>query len=335
LVKDEYTFSIIATKTGTTLTKQLLQTVVVKAGVNNALEVLLGKPVFPYNSIASVIVKDAQPGAKYQLYDKQEAPISAELISAKGGDIELLTSEPVTEDITLIVWATSVKTGYYDKLLTKPEILVLPDAGLVPTLKQGTVAYKAKADVVIENSQKSTEYQLLFSSIDPDTIEKEPYLQLGEPVKGNGKAIQLSINNCREDLVVTVLATKIKSRYSIELPVRVAIPVHPDPEKEIVAAKDVKAGERAVIKVLKTQKGVIYQLQNNNDKPVGFAQYHHKNYGIGKARLEVEFVVDTFDTDFVELQTGPLTETTTFKIVAIKATTKLTALVGTVTVTVT
>jgi hypothetical protein len=336
LIKDDYTFSVIATKTGTTLTKQLLQTVVVTAGVNNALEVLVTKPAFAYGSIASVIVKGAQPGAKYQLFDKQEVAVSEEYSLANGGDIELFTTQPVTEDITLIVWATSIKTGYYDQLLTRPEILVLPDTSIVPALKHTTVAHKGKADIVIENSQKSSEYQLVFVNIDADTIDKEPYLELGEPVKGNGKTIHLPVNNCREDLVLKVIATKIKSRQQVELPASIVVPVHPDPEKEIeVVTKDVKAGENAIIKVHQTQKGIIYQLQNGNDQDVGLPQYHHKNYGIGKARLEVEFVVDLFENDFVELHTGPLTETTSFKVVAIKATTKLTALVGTVTVTVT
>src|ERR1043165_6539998 len=76
LTNEDYTFSVTATKAVSGLTKQLLQTVTVKTGVDTAISIRLKQPFIDYNTAATIILDDAQRGNKYQIFDMKDTPLS-------------------------------------------------------------------------------------------------------------------------------------------------------------------------------------------------------------------------------------------------------------------
>ena len=123
------------------------------------------------------------------------------------------------------------------------------------------------------------------------------------------------------------------------LPELIIIPVKPDAKKTLsVVEENIKAGDTGTIKVSNTQRGILYQLRqvksNNTFTNIGQPAYHSKNYVVGKARIEIEFAIDTFTGDYVLLPAGIIKKTTTYNVLAIKATTKQQTEIGNITITI-
>ncbi len=340
LTEEDYTFSVLATKTNKPeipVSISLLQTVLIKVGIKKdlALEVA---PV-QYGAQAVVIVKEAQRGTMYQLFDPLNNPLSVATNSGAGGDLPVSTYLPLYEDVTVSVKSTNIKTGQNGMLDKQANILVYPNTASKPGLISAVADYKGSNSVTLPLTQKSALYQLRFQDIDDDTVDKELQKDnhIGEPVSGNGSMIELPVSMLTEDLTINILAIKTPSGLQQQLPSIKAIPVKPDISQQIsVVETNLKPGDTATIRVSKTQRGVKYQLRTADGVNVGNPAYHHKNYGIGKAHIEVDFVIDTFTDDFVQLSTGRLEQTTTFNVLATKPTTGVSAqLTNTITVEVT
>ncbi len=336
LTKQDHTFNILATKKVSGNKRQLLQTTTVKVGARLNLPVTPEKEFFEYGSAATVIIGDAQNGAVYQLFNLDDQPISAAASSGSSGDLALVTTDGVTEDITVKVRVTNTKTGLTGILETQPVLKVAPNTLLHAALKEPVTDYNGTATVLLTNSQETVTYQLLFDDIDDDNPEKKlpAGTAIGRAKKGTGKTIELPVKPVFEDLTVSILATKTATGISVVLKEKIVIPVRPDPDKILsVVEETVDPVIGATIRVSQTQKGILYQLRTGAaDTPVGRPEYHHKNYGIGKARIGVEFALDEFTSDAVYLPTEPLTRTTTFSVLAIKATTRHSVVIGTITV---
>lgn len=343
LENEDYTFSVTAskyvkTKDGTReLIKQLLQTATVKTGVDSSVSIRPKRVIFEYHSLAIIVVEDAQRGNKYQLFDLNDVEISEAVESAVGGYLEIVATQPVKEDFQVKVVATNIKTGQTGVMDAKPMILVGPNVTLVPALKQPLIDYNAKGIVTLASTQTSVTYQLMYVDVDDEDLAIILATQpmLGVPVDGNGAEIELSIDNMTEDMTVRVLATKENGGANI-LRTQLFISVKPDPSKSLnVVEENVLPETGATIKVSNTQKGVLYQLLSSNNKPIGWPRFHSRNYGIGRARLEVNMAVGEFLDDSVYLPTGAIDGTTTFNVLAIKATTKVSVqLANTITVTI-
>jgi hypothetical protein len=337
LTNEDYTFSVTATKAISGLTKVLLQTVTVKTGVDTTITVRLKQPIFDYNTKATVILDDAQRGNKYQVLDMKGAALSAAVVSGEGGYLEIVTTGPVTEDIQVQVVATNIKTAQTGVMDTKPTILVAPNDMLVPALKQPLVDYNGTGVVTLPTTQKSVSYQLMYVDIDDEDLAKvlAASPMIGAPVKGNAATIELPAAKMTEDMTVQVVATKDNGSRKI-LKTQILIPVKPDPSRKLsVVEAKVLPDPGATIKVSKTQKGILYQLRAADNTAIGWPRFHSRNYGIGRAILEVNFAVDAFTDDSVYLPTGPMKATATFNVLAIKATTKASVqLTDTITVTI-
>ena len=345
LTKEDYTFSIMATNTTSGFSKQLLQTVTVKVGVDTNLSVSFINPIIDFNTAAVVLVEDTQSNSRYEVFDPKDASLGQSVDSGPdGGDIQL-TTVAIKEDVVIKVRATNIKTNLNGTLLMQPEIKVAPDVTLAVSLKE-PVAYNGQATVIVNSPQKTAAYQLRLEDIDDDDADKTQLKgkAISESVSGTGKKIQLITEALQEDVTVSILATKNASGVSKTLQALVIIPVKPDPTKVLSLVKDgtdagkdivinsLAPGESAAIKVANTQKGVMYQLRSG-DINIGPPVYHHKNYGIGRARINIELAIGEFSSDSVYLPTGVLTQTTTFSVLAIKATTRLEAtLINTITV---
>jgi hypothetical protein len=337
LTNEDYTFSVTATKALSGLTKQLLQTVTVKTGVDTAISVRLQQTIIDYNTPATIILDNAQRGNKYQILDMKSAPLSKPVSSGEGGYLELVTTNPLKEDTQVQIVATNIKTAQTGIMDIKPTVLVAPNDALVPTLKQPLVDYNGKGILSLPNTQQSVSYQLMYVDIDDDELAKVLATTplVSDVVQGNGAAIELTVNGMTEDMTVQVVAAKANGSRKV-LGTQVLIPVKPDPSKKLsVVEEKVVAGTGATVKVSSTQKGVLYQLRSPDGKEIDWPRFHSRNYGIGRARLGVNLAVDEFTDDSVYLLTGPLSETTTFNVLAIKATTRASAvLTDTITITI-
>lgn len=330
LTNEDYTFSVLATKSnkpGFLVSTQLLQTVLIKIGIKKDLVVQVTTTPVPYGSKAVVVVKDAQRGTRYQLFDNDHA-LSAETDSGAGGDLEISTTGPLKKDVKISVKSTNIKTGQNGMLDEQPDILVSPNTALIPKLVGTAADYNGTADITLADTQQTAVYQVRFEDIDDDAVDKKQMknTSLGAAVPGNDGTIVLPVAMLKEDLTVNILAIKKSSGIQQQLTKKLLIPVRPDINKKLSVVENyLKPGDMAV-KVSNTQPGVMYQLKTDEDnKNIGKPGYHHKKRGIGEAQIELDFVVDPFTDDSVYLPTGHLLQTTTFHVLAIKATTKLDA----------
>ncbi|MES2554634.1 MAG: hypothetical protein V4604_00710 [Bacteroidota bacterium] len=330
LTREDYTFSVIAEKTQTKLSRQLLQTVTIRVTVDIDLPVTIIPETPEYNQPVTVFIQETQSNNFYQVLDKNGNPLSEKIYSKDGGDLNIQTI-PLTEDIELNIETVNKKTGEGDTLIKKPLVRVLPNTAVPVTLNavaQGT-DYNAVAELLLNATQASTDYQLIFKDIDDDTVDKPALLNttVGKSGKGKSDATPLSLKTTKltEDLTVGIMATKRDSGLQRELTAVITIPVRPDPSRGLVVTDPISAaGDTGTIEVLPPQRGVYYQLRNNaTNAEVGWRRYYHKNYGIGRARIGVEFAVDTAPDDTVFLATGPVSVETTFNVYAVKATTQL------------
>jgi len=194
---------------------------------------------------------------------------------------------------------------------------------------------------VLKNTQKSASYYIRFEDIDDDTADKAVLQNttIGELIPGNNGTIKLPVTNLTEDLTISIVARKNASGLEKTLPKTLFIPVKPDKNKELsIVEGSIHAGDTATIKISNTQPGILYQLrQVNKDKTftnIGNPVFHHRNHGIGRARIETDFAIGRFEDSFVLLPAGVVEQTTTFNVLATKATTRQEADMGNIKVTV-
>ncbi|MDO7854097.1 hypothetical protein [Hymenobacter convexus] len=307
---------------------KLLQAALVQVRIDTELPTALKEPAIAFAAPAEVWVLGAQSKTQYQLVDEQEQPLGTAVVTRVSGDLQLWT-DALTEDTTIVVRATSTKTSktsLSDLLTHRLRVEVKPNVDLAAVLSPPVVDYNSRAVIRLADTQKTASYQLLITDAD-GTAQPADAL----PVAGTGGEIELPIGALREDCTVGIRATKVASGLAEVLPVQLTVPVRPDPAKELslveslteagknTAVSDVAAGTAAIIKVANTQLGVCYQLRAGTS-PIGMPAYHHINAGIGKARVGLEFAVDTFSGDAVYLPTGVLTQDTAFSVFAYKPT---------------
>lgn len=158
----------------------------------------------------------------------------------------------------------------------------------------------------------------------------EGYVKVGEAKQGTGGEVTLTSEVLVDDALFIVQATKAHvalQTISSAVPVtQVAVVlVRPDPGPEVSVRKSSIAPETAsMVLVDGTQKGVLYQLRvDGNNRAVNPPGAHYEDRRIGTTRIEVDFVVEP-PSDLIAKQrllllpTEPLTETTTFNILATK-----------------
>lgn len=342
LVKEDYTFNVVAIKNisdkgGLLLRKTLLQTVIIKVGVDEEIPFTIDPEFVSYNQPVTLHLTETQSGAIYQVFDMKDQLLSDGADSGIGGDLAI-TTYPLKEDTRVKIKVTNKKTKQTGFLVNKPLIQVYPDDSLVPVLldAENGIDFTTAATLRLDGIQSTADYQLIFLDIDDDTVDKPSFVNTttGKTVKGSGTSIQLKTDKLGEDPTVTVAVTKRDSGLTRTLKASVFIPVKPDPGKKLsIVEASVKQGESATIKVNKPQRGIYYQLVTEDLKEVGWRVYYHKNYGLAKARIGIELAIGVKPDDTVLLATGPLNQDTVFNVIARKATTgKMVGLVDSIAV---
>lgn len=336
LVKEDYTFNVVATKTMTGLSRNLLQTVTIKVGVDQQVPYTYDPEFAGFNQPVTLHLSGTQSGAIYQVFDMKDQPLSKETDSGAGGDLTIIT-DPLKEDTQIKVKATNKKTKQTGFLVFQPLVRVYPNDALVPVLLNADngIDFNTAAELSLDGAQTTTSYQLIYTDIDDDTVDKPSFVNTttGKAVKGT-TSTKLKTDKLGEDPTVAIVATKTDSGLSKTLLTTVFIPVKPDPDKQLsIVEASVKKGESATIRVNKPQRGIYYQLVTENMTEVGWRVYYHKNHPISKAHIGLDFAIGEKPDDTVYLPTGPLDKDTTFKVVARKATTgKVVTITGSIVV---
>ena len=152
------------------------------------------------------------------------------------------------------------------------------------------------------------------------------FVKLGDFVAASGPSPLIPL--LTETLFI-VRATKTENRETLQLNQAVVVLVRPKPDPTVTARDSVIAlGAVGTVEVRNTQKGVRYQLMKEDKTPVGAPGYHWEDRGVEAMRLEVDFVVGQNEPEgaggVLWLPTGPLTEKTTFSVMATKVITGVT-----------
>jgi hypothetical protein len=131
------------------------------------------------------------------------------------------------------------------------------------------------------------------------------------------------------ETLFVVRATKTENRETLQLNQAVVVLVRPKPDPTVTARDSVIALDAVgTVEVRNTQKGVRYQLMKEDKTPVATPGYHWEDRGVEAMRLELDFVVGQNEPEgaggVLWLPTGPLTEKTTFGVMATKVITGVT-----------
>jgi hypothetical protein len=231
-----------------------------------------------------------------------------------------METAPLQENTTIYIKATNIFTNQFAELNQKVFVLVRPNLVLKVQLKDTIIDYGNDGNIMLDSSQASVKYQLLITEIDYEQAGITQPLEYGDPVVGNGKSLNLSLKGLKEDNTFMLVAFKNEINEKGLVINGLTQLVRPDTSLSV--DRDAVDNEMIVLKT--TQVGVKYQLVNDVDSTlVGKPVYHHKNKGLAKGKIGVDFVVNTFEGDPIKLPTGKLTKDTTFKIKAIKQATSV------------
>ncbi len=347
LTKDNYLFSIEALNPSTKMRVRLYQTIAVRIGINTGLMAIAKESEIAYGTNAIIIIKNAQSGTIYQVFGtNKKTSLSDTVESIDGGDLAISTKDPLQEDTGFTIKATNIHThdsAFFDapKKEDPPRtIKVYPNTAL-PAEEPAIADYNGSSAIKLSNTQESTAYYLSVNDIDDDdnTASKSgrKNQMIGKPVAGKKNPISLAADKLAEDLTVKIIAKKNDTGLEKPLLGTFTFKVRPDPGKILSIVKEnTPGGDWITIKVNSTQPGIIYQLRkvigDDTYENIGTPVFHHRNHGVGTARIETDFAIDYFTATDVFLPAGIVATTTVFNVLATKATTKLTAVVGNITV---
>jgi hypothetical protein len=330
--RDDYTYTVTATKNKSGLQKQLLRAVTLRIGVDVTIIPVVQSGVIGFESTADIFLPDTQNGGTYQVFGLDgTTELSKPVTSGEGGDL-VITTYTLQEDTPFKVRVMKTKTPSLSDFIVwregNPEMVVrvYPNDKLTPVLAQNDegIDYNTAAAISLEGAQESADYQIIYTDIDDDSVDRGTFLgsPSGKSLKGKASGLVLKSDKLKEDPTVVIRATKRESGITRDLQIPVFVPVKPDPDKALSLVQDTVAkGESATIQVNNPQRGIYYQLVDASGKEVGWRDYYHKNYGIGKARVGIELAIGEKPDNTVFLVTGPLDADSTFSVVAKKATT--------------
>lgn len=335
LTDHEYNFVITMQKSASGLSKTQLRTVAVKVTLDEDLPIRVYPENPEYGQPVTVTLDRTQDSALYQVFDDQGNALGKEQKSVGSAAMTFVT-DPLYEDTVIVVHIENKRTKQTGMVVTRPFVQVYPNPAALPQLlnEESGIEYSGNAEILLPEYQESTDYKLLFVNIDDDFYDKKTEgEQIGKQTRPEnaGDPLKLTSNQLQEDTTVSILATKRKSKLERVLTTQVFVPVKPDPGKKLIQIGDATTTEGTVIRVKSPQRGVYYQLLDDQGNEVGWRCYYHKNYGIGKAQVGLDLAVGEIPDDSVYLATGPMKKTTTFSVIARKATTgKTNLLVATI-----
>jgi hypothetical protein len=321
---------------GATISVNVMQTQdgVTYVLVNEAApEVALSKPLQGDRGKIKLIARDDQPL-------REDATLRVK--AYRGGDEQLLKQRL--------------------KILVRPDpaVEVGVDLDGLPT-----VAYGGGTRIVLSGAQESAEYRLYQRRLRPgDYVLKEDqpsqigalletprsfiqlpaqitdwdhldgFMPLDTPGEQQGGELSFKTGDLHEDTIFIVRATKKDNRETLQLIHPAVVLVRPSPEPAIsVVQSPIRSGAEGMLTLSGTQQGVEYQLLRESEREgkielveVNPPGYDYRDRGVERARIELDFVVEASDDEpILLLPTGPVGETSTYRVRATKILTGVSA----------
>lgn len=256
--------------------------------------------------------RTADPGGEKKLLD------AALRVNVRPNPAVMVTAEPAVVDfrtqaaVTLTGCQASVTYELYARRLTAADYLPQKAPGCLEVPTGG-------APVLIATAERVAEWIL------PGSLTSEG------PFPGSGDRRTHGLSLRAEDTLYIVRATKVDSKETLQLDRVAVVLVRPAPDPEVAAREAaVPAGSAGMVLVRGTQAGVSYQLQKDADgSPVGRPGFHVDDRGVGSVRVEVDLVVGEPEpaggNREVWLPTDPVQQATTYRVLATKVLSGLTA----------
>lgn len=371
-VTQDLTYTVLARREqgGERIETYLSERVWLRAGINTKLAVEVDCPrakvvgehhlVVPFGESLSVVILDSQDGVDYWLVEDgiQDAPRS-ESQAGNRARLRLTTTAGLAEDLTLRIQARrQPKPPVLLEVAIRVDVRPNPAVACLP--KTSVLDYGVAAEFQLSAPQPTVSYRLYRRLLVPtDYLDAGSPGALGVPL-GDGRTVSLrpperadavlpppgfedagelpasgsmTTGSLHEDTVFVTVATKKDNGEGLLLAAAAAVLVRPDPRPQVVAdPASIERGAEGLVWVSSTQRGIAYQLCVRGT-PVGLPGCHFEDRRVGSTRVGVDFVVEDVGDPRVLLPTGPLRDTTAFKVVATKLASGLTAdLVGKVSV---
>src|SRR5271166_5361265 len=277
----------------------------------------------------TISVADSQEGVTYQLFEDTGDNAIGEPLSDPvpgTGAIILLTLKSgasLFEDTAIKIKARRKTSGHDSSVFlnTRLTIKVRPDATVGVSVDFPIVDYKGTPKFTLTRFQASATYELYQREISPSEYFGDEIRVQSRELSGFVKVATfaggtITSGNLTEDTIFIVTATKIKGETP-QLDRSVAVFVRPSPDPEVRAERTpISTGTSGMVLVNNTQKGVEYQLLNEDKTSFGSPGYDYRDRGVGTTRVGIDFGVDTVGEKPVSLPTPVLDKKKTFKVQA-------------------
>ena len=344
-ITKDVTFSIMAVREdapqGVLLETYLNELVAIEVGLDQRLSVSF-EPLSQRGQIArngQLIVNYAEPsvtiavalsqeGVTYQLFggakDDENVAAVSEPVLGTGAKIllSLKSGVKLVEDTVIKIEARR-QTADQDMsvfLDARLSVKVRPDPAVNVSVDLPIFDYKGTPKFTLSQFQTSAAYELYQRAVTPSEYvggvvrvqsrELSGYVKVGAFTGGT-----ITSGNLTEDTIFIVTATKIENGETLQLNQCVAVLVRPSPDPEVRAERSpISKGTSGMVLVNNTQKGVEYQLLNEDNTSFGSPGYDYRNRGLGTTRLGIDFGVDTDGGKPVSLPTPVLDKKRTFKV---------------------
>lgn len=255
----------------------------------------------------NIEIAASEVGVTYQLRNNADNSLIGAALTGTGAILSLPTGS-LTATTTFNILATSGACASV-QLTTTATVNVLPaiDISLGVAAQNAAVCSGSATNIQVSNSQSGVTYQLRNDADDS---------AIGAPVAGTGATIDLPTGNLISATIFNVFADNGTCSIELTATASVSVDVNPNPALVVTGpTASLCSGGSATITIANAENGVSYQLRNDaDDSPVGVA-----SIGAG--------------TDLL-INTGVLSATTTFNILASSGVCTPVELAGLVTVTV-
>jgi hypothetical protein len=344
-ITKDVTFSIMAVREdaarGVLLETYLNELVAIEVGLDQRLAVSFeplsqrgqvarnGQLVVNYaETSVTIAVALSQEGVTYQLFggtkdDENVAPVSDPVLGTGAKILLSLKSGVQLVEDTVIKIKARRKTADQDMsvfLDARLSVKVRPDPTVAVSADLPVVDYEGTPKFALSRFQASAAYELYLRAVTASEYvggvvhvqsrELSGFVKLGAFTGG-----AIASGNLTKDTVFIVTATKIENGETLQLNQSVAVLVRPSRDPEVRAERSpISTGTSGKVLVNKTQKGVEYQLLDEDNTSLGSPGYDYRDRGLGTTRLGIDFGVDTDGGKPVSLPTPLLNRKTTFRV---------------------
>lgn len=222
----------------------------------------------PYNNFTSVTIGSTQPGVEYTLRDSNGR--TSEPHAGNRVEVQIESGDLTEEEHTFSVEARNKDSGLASTLIQTVTVQVGIDVDLAVSLAEQVIDYGGRAVVRIRDTQRNGKYQ----AFDP---EENPLSE--EVLSGEGGDLFIELQGLKENTLVRVKSTNLKTGLNGWLTQQVEVLVRPDLELAVSGDETpYDYDTEAKIVLSNTQSSVRYVLKyewvDDDDEDYRESIYH-------------------------------------------------------------